>query len=127
VYAVGTPSYDPVTDLITLPDLSFDVNTTTAVGKTVGWLIQGPLLGLLQENARIPATDLLNQALEIANKEINRTLSDGIFLRGSFSGANTRAVQATSVGLVARAQAAGRLWVEISKEDLLPTPKKAAQ
>jgi hypothetical protein len=124
VYAVGTPSYDPVTDLITLPDLSFDVNTTTALGKTVGWLIEGPLLGLIQENARIPATDLLNQALEIANKEINRTLSDGIFLRGSFSGANTRAVQATSVGLVARAQAAGRLWVEISKEDLLPSGKK---
>jgi len=127
VYVVGTPSYDPATDLITLPDVTFDVNTSAAVGKTVGWLIQGPLLGLIQENARIPAADLLAKALELANKEINRTLSEGIYLRGSFSGANTRAVQATSLGLIARAQATGRLWVEISKEDLLPGPKKTAK
>ena len=127
VYVVGTPSYDPATDLITLPDLSFDVNTTTALGKTVGWLIQGPLLGLIQEHARIPAADLLAKALELANKEINRTLSDGVFLRGALASASTRAVQATPEGLVARAQATGRLWVEISKEDLLPSPKAGKQ
>jgi hypothetical protein len=127
VYVVGTPSYDPTTDLITLPDVSFDVNTSTALGKTVGWLIEGPLLGLIQENAKIPAADLLARALEIANKEINRTLSDGVYLRGAFASANTRTVQATSVGLVARAQATGRLWVEISKEDLLPSPKRAGE
>ncbi|HSR15074.1 MAG TPA: DUF4403 family protein [Gemmatimonadales bacterium] len=120
IYVVGTPSYDRATDLITLPDLSFDVRTSTALGATVGWLIEGPLLGLIREHARIPASALLDEAVALANREINRTLSDGVFLRGQLAGAETRAVHATREGVMAQAHARGRLWVEIAKEDLLP-------
>lgn len=123
VYVSGTPQYDPATDLITMPDVGFDVNTTASLGKAVGWLIQGPLLGLIRDNAKIPAADLLDRAMAIANKEINRELSDGIYLRGTLSTADTKGVHASNEALVARAQAQGRLWVEISKEHLLPEKK----
>ena len=125
VYVTGTPTYDRATDLITLPDLNFDVNTTTALGPTLDWLIQGPLLGMMRDNAKIPADALLSQALALANQEINRTLSKGVFLRGALSGAETRAVSATRQGLVARAQARGRLWLEVSRLDILPGAGKA--
>jgi len=127
LYVIGAPTYDRATDVISFPDLSFDARTTTALGRTVGWLLEGPLLGLIRENARIPASTLLDEALALANREINRTLSDGVFLRGELGSAETRAVRATRDGVVAQAQARGRLWVEISKEDLLPGNGKADQ
>lgn len=127
LYVIGAPTYDRATDVISFPDLSFDARTTTALGRTVGWLLEGPLLGLIRENARIPASALLDEAVALANREINRTLSDGVFLRGELGSAETRAVRATRDGVVAQAQARGRLWVEISKEDLLPGNGKADQ
>ena len=120
VYVVGTPAYDPETDLITIPDLEFDVNTSTALGRTVGWLIEGPLLGLIQRHAEIPASELMALAVEAANKEVNRELTEGVYLRGNLGEARTLGVRATSQGLTAQARGNGRLWLEISKENLLP-------
>lgn len=124
VNVVGTPNYDPTTDLITIKDLSFDVNSEAYLAKAAGWLINGPLLKMVQENAKIPATALMEEVLALANKNINRQLSEGIFLRGNLSSAQPMAVQAMRDGLMAHAKGAGRLWLEISKEDLIPASVK---
>ena len=62
----------------------------------------------------------MEEVLELANKNINRELSKGIFLRGTLSSAQPLAVQAMRDGLMAHAKASGRLWLEISKDDLIP-------
>jgi hypothetical protein len=127
VNVVGTPNYDSTTDLITIKDLSFDVNSQAYLAKAAGWLINGPLLTMVQENAKIPASALMEEVLALANKNINRQLSEGIFLRGNLSSAQPIAVQAMRDGLMAHAKGAGRLWVEISKEDLLPASMKVGK
>jgi hypothetical protein len=126
VNVVGTPSYDQATDTISVKDLGFDVNTEAYLGKAAGWLISGPLLEFVQKNAQFPAAALMAEVLELANKNINRELSDGIFLRGALSSAQPLAVQARREGLVAKAKASGKLWVEISKEDLIPAKAAGA-
>ena len=120
VHVVGTPSYDQATDTVSIKDLAFDVNTEAYLGKAAGWLINGPLLNLVREHAQIPGAVLMQEVLELANKNINRELSKGIFLRGTLSSAEPLAVQAMREGLMAHAKASGRLWLEISKEDLIP-------
>jgi len=120
VNVTAVPNFDPATDLITMKELQFDVNAEAYLGKAAGWLISGPLLSMVQENAKIPAAVLMKEVLELANKNINRELSKGIFPRGS---ATPLAVRATREGLVANAKGAGRLWLEISKEDLIPKKK----
>jgi hypothetical protein len=45
-------------------------------------------------------------------------------LRGELDKASARNVLATQRGLVARAHATGRLWVEISKENWIPDKGK---
>jgi hypothetical protein len=53
--------------------------------------------------------------------------SKGVFLRGQLDKATATNVLAAQRGLVARAAATGRLWVEISKDNWIPDqPKKAA-
>lgn len=120
LYAVGTPAYDEATDMISVPDLAFDVKTQGALAPVAGWLVNGPFLNDVRQQATIPANKLLENVVEIANKELNRELSEGVLLRGQLDKASARNVLATQRGLVARAHATGRLWVEISKSDWIP-------
>lgn len=126
LYAVGTPAYDPATDLISVPDLAFDVKTSGALAGVAGWLVNGPFLKEVRRLATIPASQLLDNVVTIANKELNRELSKGVFLRGQLDKATARNVIAAQRGLVARAHATGRLWVEISKENWIPDRRKKA-
>lgn len=124
-YVVGTPQYDAATDVVSLPDVAFDVQSQGSLEQFAGWLVNGPLLRTVRDAARFSGTELLSQAIEIANREINRELSDGINLRGELSGARPVNVVAGRDGLVAQAQATGRLWLEISKTDLIPGRSRA--
>ncbi len=120
VYVVGTPTYDPIDDLITIPDLAFDVNTESYLDGTLAWLAQSALLGRIRERARIPASSLLDMAVDLANEEIDRELTDGVRLRGQVGTARTIHVQATAAGLAARAFAAGQLRLELRMSNLVP-------
>jgi hypothetical protein len=120
VNLIGTPTYDPDLDRIRVPDLIFDVDAQGLVERVVGALLGGPFLIDLRRMAAFPASGLLGEAVELANKEVNRELSDGVHLRGSLGAARTMRVQATRKGLVAQARGSGKLWLEISKGDLLP-------
>ena len=92
-----------------------------------GWLVNGPFLEDVRKLAKIPAQSLLENVIEIANRELNRELSKGVYLRGQLDKATARDVIAAQRGLVARAHATGRLWVEISKDNWIPDrPKKGA-
>lgn len=120
VNVVGTPTYDPETDRITVPDLEFDVNSRNYLTRIAGWLLSGPFLGDIRTRISIPASVLLGEVMGMANRELNRDLSEGVRLRGDLGGARTMAVYATRRGLVAQARGLGRLWLEVSKEDLIP-------
>ncbi len=126
LYAAGTPAYDPATDMISVPDLAFDVKTSGALSGVASWLVNGPFLKEVRSLATIPASKLLDNVVTIANKELNRELSKGVFLRGQLDKATARNVIAAQRGLVARAHATGRLWVEISKENWIPDRRRRA-
>jgi hypothetical protein len=131
LYVVGTPSYDSVTKLITVPDLAFDVKSQGYLESAAGWLINGPLLDEVRDEAKLPVTELLDEVVRIVNKEINRPLAEGIYLRGAVSNAHAVSVRAVQRGVIVDAKGLGKLWLEIEKKDLLPKkrlikqPKKA--
>ena len=127
-YVVGDPQYDPKTDMISLPNLGFDVQSAGSLERFASWVMNGKLLDIVKKEAQFEGTALLAEAMKLANKELNRQLSDGIFLRGELSSAKPVNVVATRDGLVAQATASGRLWLEITKTDIIPgKPKPAAK
>lgn len=127
VYVVGTPSYDSVTKLITVPDLAFDVKSQGYLESAAGWLLNGPLLDEVRTEAKLPVEQLLDELVQIVNKEINRPLSEGIYLRGAVSNAHALSVRAVQRGVLVDAMGLGRLWLEIDKKDLLPKKPLIAQ
>jgi hypothetical protein len=126
LHVVGTPRYDPATDEISIPDLAFDANSAGYLGQAAVWLVNGPFLDEVRDHARIKASVLMDELVRVVTKEVNRRLTEGVDLRGSLSGAQVLDVHATRAGLVAQATGAGRLWIEISKQHLLPPSKAKA-
>ena len=127
VYVVGTPSYDSVTKLMTVPDLAFDVKSQGYLESAAGWLLNGPLLDEVRSEAKLPVQELLDQLVQIVNKEINRPLSEGIYLRGALSDAHAVSVRAVQRGVIVDAMGLGRIWLEIEKKDLLPKKRLIKQ
>ena len=127
VYVVGTPSYDSVTKLMTVPDLAFDVKSQGYLESAAGWLLNGPLLDEVRSEAKLPVQQLLDQLVQIVNKEINRPLSEGIYLRGAVSDAHALSVRAVQRGVIVDAMGLGRIWLEIEKKDLLPKKRLIKQ
>jgi Domain of unknown function (DUF4403) len=121
VYVVGTPTYDATTDTISIPDLGFDVNSESYLDQGLGWLVNGPLLPWIRQNARIPAARLLEIAVGLADQQLDRELADGVWLSGTIGSARTLRVRATNRGIAAVAMAVGRLGLRISKQDTLPS------
>jgi predicted small lipoprotein YifL len=120
VYLMGTPTYDTLTDLITVPDLAFDVRSAGYLENVAGWLVSGPYQDDLRGAVKLPAGTLLEEVVRLANKEINRQLADGVFLRGELTRAQALGVKARRDGIVAQARGLGVLRLEIAKEDLIP-------
>ncbi len=120
IYMVGTPTYDPATDLITFPDLALDVNTEDYLDRSIGWFAEVPFLGFIRERARFPASELLAMAVELANEEVNRQLTDGVWLRARIGKARPIGVRAAPDGLRARAFALADLRLDLFMQDILP-------
>ena len=54
------------------------------------WLVNGPFLNEVRSLAKIPASTLLENVIQIANQELNRELSKGVYLRGQLDKATAR-------------------------------------
>jgi hypothetical protein len=127
IYVAGRPTYDAATDMVTIPDLALAGDARTVEGKVIAWLVGGPLLGFLRENARIPGDDLMALVRDIANRQINRRLTDGVNLVGRITSAEALHIRATPEGLLARARGVGQLGIEISKQCLVPPLRPGAR
>lgn len=120
VYVVGTPTYNPATDMISFPDLALDVNTQDYLGRTIGWFASGPFIGFLRERARFPASALLDMATQLADEEVDRQLTEGVWLRGEIGKTRPVDVRAHPDGIRASAFAMAELRLDLSVRDVIP-------
>lgn len=118
VYFIGTPTYDAAADAITVPDLTYDVQTSNLLVQGITWLAGDKLRDGLRRQARVPAGTMLELVRGLANKEITRTLADGVQLSGALGSAEAMSVRATSAGLRARARTTGKLALHIRVESV---------
>lgn len=118
VHFVGTPTFDPRKDAITMPDLSYDIHTSNLLVQGVSWLAGNKLRNEIRRKATLPASAMLDLARGLANEEITRTLAPGVRLSGSLGSAQALTARATPEGLRARARGAGKLALHIRLESV---------
>ena len=121
-YLVGTPKFDPISNMLYVPDLDFDVATGDRLVQGVAWLKKDDVVKQLREIARFPLEDVLADTRNKVEEKINRELTRGVYLNAKFTTGRVIDVVALERALVVRAEAVGSLGLSLDRE--IPSLKK---
>jgi hypothetical protein len=113
LFLVGTPVFDSVQQIITFPDLTFDLNTKNALLKSAKWLFNSKITDKLQEFAVFDLKPHLIEVKKSIEKELNREISLGIHLKGSINDVSVGKIYPTDSQLLIRVHADGKMSVKM--------------
>jgi hypothetical protein len=123
-YFTGTPVLDREKRELQVPDLEIDVGTENLLVRGLDWLKGDDVRDFLRARARLSEAELIGRVRELAERGVNRQLTDGIDLSGTIRRAEATAVHATTEALLVRALAEADLLLAISKAPTLPRPPR---
>jgi len=85
IYFVGTPTYDPATGRVSVPDLDYDASTTPLLVKGLAWLKADQIRDYLRSKATFPSADAMQRLTDLAEQGMNRELTQGVHLNASLA------------------------------------------
>jgi len=120
-YLVGTPSYDPKTSVISMPDLNFTIRTGSFWLRTFAPLIHsGKVVWLMREKARFDASEYVrtvnDQVLSAFNRKIVTPTGTTYDLSGKITGVNVGGIGFSRTDLVVRAVADGTAKLDVTTD-----------
>ncbi|MEP7381754.1 MAG: DUF4403 family protein, partial [Gemmatimonadota bacterium] len=115
IYLTGTPSYDNGDDQIVIPDLDYDLQTSSMLVKGLAYLGDEQIRDALREYARFPITGHLDRLRTLAVRGMNRELTKGVELVASLEPVEHVTVHATRAALILDASARGDLRLDIDR------------
>ncbi len=120
IWFEGTPSYEPATGLIIVPDLDFDATSAGMLVQGVAWLKGDAIREFLRAQAKVPAGELMERVQALAVKEMNRELARGVRLAATIESSEPAGIQVRPNGLVVRARARGTASLDLGAELFTP-------
>ncbi len=83
-YLTGKPVLDPRTNVVSMADVDFDMNSKSLLVQSAGWLLHGAIRGIIQEKLMMDMTPQLDQARDMARQAMSQVkLTENIVLKGS--------------------------------------------
>jgi hypothetical protein len=77
------PSFNPQTNVFSVEDVDFDMETQSFLLKSASWLLHSRIRSIIQENINMNLTQRMQQVREMAQKAMDQVkLTDHIFLEG---------------------------------------------
>lgn len=115
IWLTGTPQYDSTTRVLTVPDLDYDVGSATLLVQGIEWLKGIEVRDFLRAQARLPITALLDRAVELTERAMNRPLAKGVELATTIERGAVIGVRATRQTVVVRVRAEGQAGVLVTR------------
>jgi hypothetical protein len=115
-YLVGTPKFDPASNMLYVPDLDFDVSTSNKLVQGLAWLKKGDVITQLREAARFPLTDVLDAMRLKVEEKINRDLTEGVHLTATLRTGRVIDVAALQRAMIVRAEAVGSIGLTLDRD-----------
>ena len=112
---VGTPRLDRAHDVITVPDLDFDLQSNNKLLQTYSWMKSDALRTELRKRARIPIAPVLARGRALLLEGLNRKIGDALTLSASVDSVTVRGLFVTRDGLTVRAEAKGKAGVSVKQ------------
>jgi hypothetical protein len=117
VYFVGTPRYDAGTNELFVPDLDYDVGSSSLLVSGIEWLKHDDVRDFFRQQARWSIGDVMKTAAEQLEVGLNRELAKGVRLESEVKQVQGLSVHARRMAIRLRAQADAnaRLTVKTTK------------
>lgn len=115
LFLKGTPQLDPATQLLTVPDLEYDLNSSSiilAIGKT---FFNRQILENLRKQARINVTEMYQKNKAKIDDQFNRPVTDGVLLQGGTSQLRLNAMVVNKDNIQVQAHVRGNVSLLISR------------
>lgn len=82
VYLTAKPVFNAETNVFSVEDVDFDLQTQSMLLKSADWFLHGTIRGIIQEKLNMNLTQQLEQTRQTAAKALNRMqLMDHVFLK----------------------------------------------
>jgi hypothetical protein len=86
-YLTGKPHFDARTNVFSVEDVDFDMQTQSLLFNSADWFLHGTIRGKIQEQLNMDLTQRLEQSREMAGKAIaQRQLVDHVVMKGNIKG-----------------------------------------
>lgn len=83
-YLTGKPGFDPRTNIFSVEDVDFDMQSQSLLVQSADWFLHGTIKNMIQEKLNVDLTQRLEQSREMARKAIAQVqLVDHVLLKGS--------------------------------------------
>lgn len=82
-YLTAKPVFNPQTDIFSVEDVDFDMQTQDLLLRSADWFLHGSIRGMIQEQLNMNLTKQLEQTRQMAGKALARVqLVEHVFLKG---------------------------------------------
>jgi|APGre2960657404_1045060.scaffolds.fasta_scaffold11118_2 hypothetical protein len=109
LYLVGTPVFDSIQQIISFPDLVFDLKTKNALLKSAKWMFNSKITDLMRTSATFDLKPHLIEMKKMVQKEMNREISKGIKLSGNIDSIDLQNIYPNHDKLILRVNSKGEI------------------
>lgn len=113
IFLTGTPQLDAENQKLSLSNVEFDLKTKSLLLKSAKWLFNERILEEIKKKAIFDLIPLIYEAKETINKELNTTLTKGVYLNGSIKDILVKDLFLDSKNLILRTNFKGELKLKI--------------
>lgn len=86
-YLTAKPVYDPKTNIFSVEDVDFDMQTKSLLLQSADWFLHGTVRGMIQDKLNVNLNQQLERTRQMAGKALARMpLVDHVFLKGDIKG-----------------------------------------
>lgn len=117
-YFTGKPSYDPISHIIQIKDLDFDVKTKDKFLKTASWLFNKKITDEISSYTKFDLTSFIDSTQMALNEQLNREWIPGVQSYGNISDINLVGIYPLSQFLVLRSNCNGILSLQINTANI---------
>lgn len=113
-YLAGKPAYNPVSHIIEIKDLDFDVKTRDKFLKTASWLFNRKITDEISSHTKFDLTSFIDSTRMALTKQLNREWTPGIMSFGVITDINLNDIFPLSRFLVIRSSCKGLLSIQVN-------------
>ncbi|MES2799064.1 MAG: DUF4403 family protein [Bacteroidota bacterium] len=113
LYLNGTPNFNAANQIISFPDLNFDIATKNALLKSAKWMFNNKITEAIRQQATFDLKPQLEKIKATIAGQLNKEISPGYLLKGSVNTISINAIFPSADQLYIRTYSKGKLILEL--------------